>query len=56
MIYVLTRYGVVMSMIALNRLSLSLGISEFWFYLPIPLSGALMGLFLLEKLVNGELE
>lgn len=55
-IFVLTWHGIIMSMIGLNRTSLTLNISEFWFYLPIPLCGALMGLFLLEKLMNGNLE
>ncbi|MFK8036205.1 MAG: TRAP transporter small permease [Hyphomicrobiales bacterium] len=55
-IFVLTWHGTIMSMIGLNRTSLSLGISEFWFYLPIPLCGALMGLFLLEKLIKGDLK
>jgi TRAP-type C4-dicarboxylate transport system permease small subunit len=55
-IYVLTWHGTIMSMIGLNRTSLALNISEFWFYLPIPLCGALMGLFLLEKLISGDMK
>ena len=55
-IFVLIRHGIEMSGIGLNRLSLSLDISEFWFYLPIPVCGSLMALFQLEKLTKGELE
>lgn len=55
-IFVLIRHGIAMSGIGLNRLSLSLNISEFWFYLPIPVCGFLMALFQLEKLTKGELE
>ncbi|XWN29656.1 MAG: TRAP transporter small permease [Devosia sp.] len=51
-IYVLVRHGVIMSEIGLNRLSPSLGISEFWFFLPIPIGGALMGFFLLERVAD----
>ena len=55
-IFVLIRHGIAMSGIGLNRLSLSLNISEFWFYLPIPVCGFLMALFQFEKLTKGELE
>ncbi len=48
-IYVLVRNGALMTEIGLNRTSPSLGISEFWFFLPIPLGGACMALFLLEN-------
>ena len=51
-IYVLAWHGIKMSQIGLDRLSLVLDISEFWFYLPIPICGVLMGLFLIEKLVG----
>lgn len=53
-IYILVRHGIEMSLIGLNRTTLSLNISEFWFYLPIPLCGFLMGLFLFEKLTKGD--
>ena len=55
-VFVLIRHGIEMSEIGLNRLSLSLNISEFWFYLPIPICGSLMALFQLEKITKGELE
>ena len=55
-IFVLTWHGTIMSMIGLNRTSLALNISEFWFFLPIPICGTLMGFFLLEKLLNGDLK
>ena len=53
-IYVLIWHGALMSMIGLNRESLALNISEFWFYLPIPICGGLMVLFLIEKFIKGE--
>lgn len=40
--------GWAFTQIGLNRLTLSLGISEFWFFLPIPLGGMAMALFLAE--------
>ncbi len=55
-VYVLTWHGIQMSLIVLNRMSLSLNISIFWFYVPIPICGALIGLFLLEKVIKGELK
>lgn len=51
-IYVLFWHGIAMSQIGLSRLSPSLGISEFWFFLPIPLGGAFMALFLVEDLLG----
>ena len=48
-IYVLVRNGALMAEIGLNRTSPALGISEFWFFLPIPLGGLCMALFLLER-------
>jgi TRAP-type C4-dicarboxylate transport system permease small subunit len=48
-IFVLVRNGSLMSLIGTNRLSPALGISEVWFFLPIPLGGLCMALFLLEK-------
>jgi TRAP-type C4-dicarboxylate transport system permease small subunit len=50
-IYVLVWNGMAMSQIGFNRLSPSLGISEFWFFLPIPLGGVCMALFLLEMII-----
>lgn len=55
-IIVLIRHGAAMSLLGFNRTSLGLGISEFWFYLPIPISGILMAVFLIEKLFKGESE
>ena len=55
-VFVLVRHGIEMSEIGLNRMSLSLNMSEFWLYLPIPVRGLLMGLFQCEKLIKGELE
>lgn len=51
-VFVLVWHGVIMSMIGLNRVSLALNISEFWFYLPIPLCGAFIGLFTIEALLE----
>ena len=48
-IYVLVRNGALMSEIGLNRTSPALGISEFWFFVPIPLGGVCMALFLVEN-------
>ena len=47
-VFVLISNGVKMSLIGLNRESPALGISEFWFFVPIPAGGVLMLLFLLE--------
>ncbi len=47
---VLVVSGWAFTQIGLNRLTLSLGISEFWFFLPIPLGGMAMALFLAELL------
>lgn len=52
-VFVLFWHGIIMSQIGLNRVSLSLNISEFWFYLPIPICGALIGLFTIETLIDG---
>ncbi|WP_306261232.1 TRAP transporter small permease [Pararhizobium sp. IMCC21322] len=51
-VYVLVRHGIIMSLIGLNRVALSLNISEFWFYLPIPICGAFIGLFTIEALLD----
>lgn len=51
-IAVLIRYGATLAEMATRRVSPSIGISEVWFFLPIPLGGALMALFLLETLVK----
>ncbi|WP_282610766.1 TRAP transporter small permease [Pelagibius sp. Alg239-R121] len=53
-IAILVRYGATLAEIATRRVSPSIGISEFWFFLPIPLGGAFMALFLIEKLMTGE--
>lgn len=52
-IYVLVWNGFLMSQIGLNRTSPALGISEFWFFVPIPLGGACMALFLIESTLEG---
>jgi TRAP-type C4-dicarboxylate transport system permease small subunit len=52
-IYVLIRNGAAMTQISLNRMSPSLGITEFWFFIPIPIGGAFMALFLVEKILSG---
>lgn len=52
-VFVLVWHGALMSQIGLNRVSLSLNISEFWYYVPIPICGVLIGLFTLESLTSG---
>ncbi|MCR9137829.1 MAG: TRAP transporter small permease [Alphaproteobacteria bacterium] len=52
-IYVLVWNGYLMSQIGLNRTSPALGISEFWFFVPIPLGGVCMALFLIETTLEG---
>jgi len=52
-IFILVNNGAAMSGIGLNRLSPSLGISEFWFFVPIPIAGVFMALFLVERLLAG---
>ena len=49
-IYVLLVYGIVFTEIGLTRSSLSLGITELWFFLPIPLGAASMVLFFIERM------
>lgn len=51
-IFVLIVNGVKMSLIGLNRQSLTLGLSEFWLYVPIPICGVFMLLFLAERLLR----
>jgi len=51
-IFVLISNGIKMSFIGLNRVSPALGFSEFWFFLPIPVGGVLMSLFLLEHVLQ----
>ncbi len=51
-IYVLVRYGIVLGEMALRRQSASIGISEVWFFLPIPLGAAAMALFLVEQAIG----
>lgn len=52
-IFVLVFNGLKMSLIGLNRESPSLGLSEFWFFIPIPVCGLLMLLFLIEHVLCG---
>lgn len=49
-IYVLLVYGIVFAGIGLTRSSLSLGVSEIWFFIPIPIGAAAMTLFLIERI------
>lgn len=51
-IFVLIFNGVKMSLIGLNRESPSLGFSEFWFFVPIPVCGVFMLLFLVEHVLR----
>lgn len=51
-IFVLISNGVKMSLIGLNRESPSLGFSEFWFFVPIPVCGVFMLLFLVEHVLR----
>ena len=51
-LFVLIRNGYAMTVIGLNRESQSLGVSEMWFFMPIPIGGFLMALFLLENLTT----
>lgn len=50
-VYVLVRYGWAMVAIRHSSEIQSLGISRAWMFLPIPLGGAVMALFLLETMV-----
>ena len=47
-VVVLVVSGWAFTQIGLNRLTLTLGISEFWFFLPIPLGALAMAFFLAE--------
>ena len=50
-VFVLVRYGWMLTgMRATSRVQ-ALGLSEAWFYAAIPTSGALMGLFLVERVI-----
>lgn len=49
-IYVLLVHGIEFAEIGLTRSSLSLGISEVWFFLPIPVGAAVMVFFLIERI------
>ena len=51
-IFVLIFNGMKMSLIGLYREALSLGISEFWFFVPIPVCGVFMLLFLIEHVLR----
>jgi TRAP-type C4-dicarboxylate transport system permease small subunit len=51
-IYVLLVNGSAMTGIGLRRTSPALGITEAWFFLPIPLGAGLMALFLLERILD----
>ena len=50
--YVLIRHGVEMVDLMARRKSQSLGISRSWYFVPIPICGALIGLALLEQVQN----
>lgn len=47
-VYVLVRHGIDMAEIMSRRRSQTLGISFFWYFVPIPICGALIGLAMLE--------
>ncbi len=47
---VLLVFGIVFTEIGMTRSSLSLGITELWFFLPIPLGAASMVLFFFERI------
>ena len=49
---ILVRYGATLAEIATRRVSPAIGISEFWFFLPIPLGAVFMALFMAEKLLT----
>jgi len=51
-IYVLIRYGWILVEVRQTAEVQTLGITQSWFFLPIPLCGALMLLFLIENLVR----
>jgi len=51
-VYILAFHGWEMAQFASRRTSQSLGITEFWYFLPIPLCGAMIGLFLAETLLG----
>ena len=46
----LVHNGTIFADIGLTRTAVALGISEFWFFLPIPLGGVCMALFLIETI------
>ncbi|MEM7443115.1 MAG: TRAP transporter small permease subunit [Pseudomonadota bacterium] len=48
---VLFYYGIDMTQRAMLRTNPSLGISELWFFISIPISGGLMALFLAERVI-----
>ncbi|MCB2100765.1 MAG: TRAP transporter small permease [Rhodobacterales bacterium] len=49
-VWVLIAPGWTFAQIGLNRFAPAIGISEFWFFLPIPLGGLAMALFLAEMI------
>ncbi|MBF0277954.1 MAG: TRAP transporter small permease subunit [SAR324 cluster bacterium] len=51
-ITVLAVYGSIFTELGLTRFAPALGISEFWFFLPIPLGGIFMMFFLAEIIPN----
>ncbi len=51
-VYVLVWHGYLMSVISWTRENQSLGISGMWFFLPIPLGGALIGFAVLEQVMT----
>lgn len=53
-IWVLVVHGWVMTGIGANRTSPALGITEAWFFLPIPVGAVLMALFLAERILSRE--
>ena len=51
-VYVLVWHGFEMAQFASRRTSQSLGITEYWYFLPIPLCGGLIAVFLAEALLR----
>ncbi|MEM0907455.1 MAG: TRAP transporter small permease [Pseudomonadota bacterium] len=51
-IYVLAGEGLTLARLTLSQEVVSLGISRTWFVAPIGIGGALMGLFLIERVVR----
>ena len=51
-VWVLIVNGAAMTQIATRRTSQTLGISEFWYFFPIPLCGGLIAIFLVEAVAR----